>query len=75
MGAPQEVFSIDGKARLNLPPPLRRRETEIEEDDEGLMMTTRGRLGTFFCQGGRREVIVAALEFIRSGYYRNPAKA
>ncbi|KAL6736791.1 hypothetical protein Aduo_007103 [Ancylostoma duodenale] len=42
MGAPQEVFSVDSKARLNLPPPLRRRETEIEEDDEGLMMATRG---------------------------------
>lgn len=37
-----QVFSMDGKARLNLPPPLRRRETEIEEDDEGLMMATRG---------------------------------
>uniref|UniRef100_A0A7I4Y6A8 SSD domain-containing protein n=1 Tax=Haemonchus contortus TaxID=6289 RepID=A0A7I4Y6A8_HAECO len=42
MGAPQEVFSMDGKARLNLPPPIRRRETEIEEDDEGLMMVSRG---------------------------------
>ncbi|CAJ0604808.1 unnamed protein product [Cylicocyclus nassatus] len=42
MGAPQEVVSADGKARLTLPPPLRRREIEIEEDDEGLMMGARG---------------------------------
>ncbi|KAK6036909.1 hypothetical protein COOONC_25587, partial [Cooperia oncophora] len=42
VGAPQEIFSMDGKARLNLPPPIRRRENEIEEDDEGLMMVSRG---------------------------------
>ncbi|KJH48046.1 patched family protein [Dictyocaulus viviparus] len=40
-GAPQEVFSLDGKTRLNLPPPLRRRDIEIEEDDEVLMMMPR----------------------------------
>ncbi|VDM61959.1 unnamed protein product [Angiostrongylus costaricensis] len=41
-GAPQEVFSLDGKAQLNLPPPIRRRETEIvEEDDEVLIMMPR----------------------------------
>lgn len=41
-GPPQEVFSLDGKTRLNLPPPLRRKETEIaEEDDEVLMMMPR----------------------------------
>lgn len=45
MGAPQEVFSMDGKARLNLPPPIRRRETEIEEDDEGLMMMSQNGRG------------------------------
>ncbi|VDK51796.1 unnamed protein product [Cylicostephanus goldi] len=36
------VVSADGKARLTLPPPLRRREIELEEDDEGLMMAARG---------------------------------
>ncbi|WKX98089.1 hypothetical protein Q1695_013633 [Nippostrongylus brasiliensis] len=42
IGAPQEVFSTDGKSRLNLPPPIRRRELDGEEDDEGLMMVSGG---------------------------------
>uniref|UniRef100_A0A1I7XDY1 SSD domain-containing protein n=1 Tax=Heterorhabditis bacteriophora TaxID=37862 RepID=A0A1I7XDY1_HETBA len=48
IGPPQEVSSVDGKARLSLPPRIRRRkEVEADEDDEpGLIMYPRRYLPT-----------------------------